>query len=216
MEQPIQKNRVEVTGNPPAATPPAVPVETPPAPQPETAPAVSPPPLAAPVITNPPAGPGRPEISEEQYQKWFDLMAPFFQLGETLNEAIEDAGLENHRTLLYNKSRLNDWFAYKMKTLQAYPGKLANKILVKRLIMVNTKLAQELPVSKDEMDDVKFVAEKHRSSAPHFVNRTETATAKPIEEIVADLEKGEDNKDDVAETYKQQGVAPTPPVQNQE
>lgn len=127
-----------------------------------------------PILTIPnPTGTGRPLISEEQYGKWFDDLAPFFKLGETLNAAIDDAGLQRHRTALYDKVGLNDWFADKMRSLQAIPGKLANNILVKRLMAVDEKIKQGLPVTEDEMKDVKFVAEKHRSAQPYFVTRVE-------------------------------------------
>jgi hypothetical protein len=134
--------------------------------------------------------PGRPEYPEEQYQKWFDDLAPFFKLGETLNAAIDDAGLQQHRTTLYEKARLSDWFSDKMESLQAIPGKLANNILVKRLMLVDEKIKQGLPVTEEEMRDVRFIAEKHRSSQPYFVNRQEVAQVDPgkIGLILDDLE----------------------------
>lgn len=137
---------------------------------------------------------GRPEYSEDQYQKWFDELSPFFKLGETLNAAIEDAGLQKHRTVLYEKVKLNDWFSDKMKVLQEYPGKIANNILVKRLMQVDEKIKQGLPVTEEEMRDVRFMAEKHRSSQPYFVNRQEIAQSDPlkIEKLLDDLE--ENNK----------------------
>lgn len=170
-----------------------------------------------PVITAPnPAGQGAPVITELQYQLWLDEMAPFFKMGETLNEAIDDAGLERHRGSLYKKWRLKDWFFHKVSAMQSQVGKLANNILVKTMMLVNEKIKQQLPITKDELDVVKFIAEKHRTSAPHFVNRTETATAKPIEELLDELEQGEDNIDDVASEAKKQMVEANTPVQNKE
>lgn len=134
---------------------------------------------------------GRPNYTEEQYQKWFDELAPFFKLGETLNAAIEDAGLQQHRTSLYEKSKLNDWFSYKMQTLQAIPGKLANNILVKRVMLVDEKIKQGLPISEEEMKDVRFIAEKHRSSQPYFINRQEiTGPVDPnkLEDLLDELD----------------------------
>jgi hypothetical protein len=133
---------------------------------------------------------GRPEYPEDQYQKWLDELAPFFKLGETLNSAIDDAGLQKHRTTIYEKVRLGDWFSDKMETLQAIPGKLANNILVKRVMLVDEKIKQGLPITEEEMRDVRFIAEKHRSSQPYFVNRQEVAQSDPfkIEKLLDELE----------------------------
>lgn len=146
---------------------------------------------------------GRPEYPEEQYHKWFDDLTPFFKLGETLNAAIEDAGLEQHRTTLYEKSRLNDWFSYRMKALQAIPGKLVNNILVKRIMLVDEKVKQGLPITEEEMKDVRFIAEKHRSSQPYFVNRQEVKQIDEdeITKVVDQLES--DNKEGFAEWIKE-------------
>lgn len=145
---------------------------------------------------------GRPEYPEEQYYTWFDELAPFFKLGETLNSAVEDAGLQKHRSTLYNKARQNDWFLDRMEALQAIPGKLANNILVKRVMLVDEKIKQGLPVSEEEMKDVRFVAEKHRSSQAYFTNRQEVAQVDPfkIERLLDSLEiENGGSIDDVAE-----------------
>lgn len=143
---------------------------------------------------------GRPEYPEEQYHTWFDELAPFFKLGETLNAAIDDAGLQQHRTTLYKKSKLNDWFLDRMQSLQAIPGKLANNILVKRLMAVDEKIKQGLPPTEEEMKDVRFIAERHRSAHPYFVNRSEVILPpqRSMEEIEAELEENV-LIDDVAE-----------------
>lgn len=143
---------------------------------------------------------GRPEYPEEQYQKWFDELAPFFKLGETLNAAIDDAGLQQHRTTLYEKSKLHDWFSDKMQSLQSIPGKLANNILVKRLMLVDEKIKQGIPISEEEMRDVRFIAERHRSAQPYFVNRTEVVQPppRPIQDVLDELNRN-DSVDDVAE-----------------
>lgn len=147
---------------------------------------------------------GRPEYTEEQYQKWFDELAPFFKLGETLNAAIDDAGLQQQRSTLYKKSKQNDWFLDKMQSLQAIPGKLANNILVKRLMLVDEKIKQGLSVSEEEMKDVRFIAERHRSSQPYFVNRSEVIQPpqKSIQEAIDELELQDDLIDDVVENIK--------------
>ena len=147
--------------------------------------------------------PGNQPFTDIEYASFLDEMVPFLKMGATLNAAIDDAGLRKHRTAIYTKYRLKDDFAYKIDAFQAYPGKIANYILVKRIMQVNEKVKQGLPISEDEMKDVRFVAEKHRSSQPYFVNRTETAQARPIEELIEELDKeGTDTIDDVTETIK--------------
>lgn len=150
---------------------------------------------------------GRPAYSEDQYQNWFDDLAPFFKLGETLNSAIEDAGLQKHRTTIYEKVRLNDWFSDKMKVLQEYPGKIANNILVKRLLQIDEKIKQGLPVTEEEMRDVRFMAEKHRSAKPYFTNKIEVIKTDPfeIEQLSDKIEK------EVEEERVRLGLPPSDP-----
>lgn len=159
-------------------------------------------------------GTGAPEFTEQQYRKWFDEMAPFFKLGLTLSAAIEDAGLKKHRPVLYKKASLKDWFLDEMQTLQSYPGKLANNILVRRLMQVDDKIKQGLPIDDEELKDVRFVAEKHRTSQPYFVNRMETKEAK--EDDLGKVIDTLNNDDDVTERVTQPVVATDAPVQNQE
>lgn len=62
---------------------------------------------------------GRPLFTEEKYNKWLEDLRPFLKLGETLGEAMQDAGLAQHRTTLYEKYRLKDEFSYWIATCQA-------------------------------------------------------------------------------------------------
>jgi len=108
-----------------------------------------------------------------------DDMAPFLKLGHTLNSAIDDAALLQHKGAIYNKYRLNDWFMQKIDIYRATPGVLANDILTKVLMDVNDRIKQGRPVTEDDMKNVRFMAEKHRTAQPYFVTRTETAEADP-------------------------------------
>lgn len=160
---------------------------------------------------------GRPATTDEQFQKWLDDMTPFLKLGETLNAAMEDAELlSSHETVIREKYRLGDWFARKIDAYRAYPGKLANNVIVKVVIQANEKIKQGLPVSEDEMKNVRFFAEKSRSAQPYFVNRQETAQAKPIEDLLDELDEKGDTINDVTTEIKKQVVEANPPVQNQE
>lgn len=148
---------------------------------------------------------GRPPFTDEQYNKWLEDLRPFLKLGETLNLAIDDAGLHMHRDSIYRKYRLKDWFCDMIDTWRAYPGKIANNILVKILFQVDEKIKQGISVSEDEMKNVRFFAEKSRSAQPYFVNRQETAPAKSVEEILTELDNNSDTgHDDVAEEAKKE------------
>lgn len=158
---------------------------------------------------------GRPEYTDDQYQAWLDEMAPFLKMGVTLNGAINDAGLQKHRTSLYEKYSLNDWSSDKIDVLREYPGKIANNILVKRVMLVDEKIKQGLPVSDDEMKDVRFMAEKHRSSKPYFVTRHEVAKAEEVNigELLDTIEKTnyEELAQQAAKEMERQQSLQTPP-----
>lgn len=151
--------------------------------------------------------------TNDEYQKLIDDMAPFLKMGATLNAAMNDAGLIQHKTAVYDKYRLNDWFAEKIDVLRSYPGKLAAYILVKRLIAVDEKIKQGLPVAEDEMRDVRFMAEKHRTAQTYFVTRTETAEADPAK-VGKILDNMDTDYDDLGQQAKKQMVENDPPVQD--
>lgn len=200
----------------PTQTPPAAPAETAPLPTPPT-------PIATPVTVSPPAQEplsvvkdgerGNPEFAEDQYQRWLDDMAPFLKLGQTLNSAIDDAGLTKHKVTIYKKAKLKDWFNEKIEGYQSTPGKIANNILTKRLFEIDDKIKQGRAVDKDDMADVKFMAEKHRSAQPYFVTRTETAEAKE-DDLGKILDRLETNYDKLGSEASKQMVETNTPVQN--
>lgn len=159
------------------------------------------------------AEPGRPELTEAEYQKMLDDMAPFLKLGHTLNTTIDEAALTQHRTAIYDKYRLNDWFAYKIDAYRATPGILANDILTKVLMDVNDRIKQGRPVTEDDMKNVRFMAEKHRTAQPYFVTRTETAEADPAK-IGKILDTIETDYGNVGQEASKQMVEVDPPIQN--
>lgn len=161
------------------------------------------------------AEPGRPELTEAEYQKFLDDMAPFLKLGHTLNSAVDDAALVQHKGAIYNKYRLGDWFMQKIDAYRATPGILANDIMTKTLMDINERIKQGRPVSEDDYKNVRFMAEKHRTAQPYFVTRTETAEADPAK-VGKILDTMETNYDDVGREAKKQMVAIDAPVQNKE
>jgi hypothetical protein len=137
---------------------------------------------------------GRPEIPNHQYNQWLDDLRPFLKLGESLNSAIEDAGLHRHRTVLYEKYRENGDFTHAVDQFREYPGKLANNILVRILFDVDEKIKRGMEPTSEEMKNVRFFAEKHRSAQTYFVSRTEIASTdgSKLGTIIETLDKGTD------------------------
>ena len=156
---------------------------------------------------------GRPPTTDSEYQKFIDDMAPFLKLGETLYHAMEDAGLLYHQTLIYDKYRLNDWFAQKIDNYRSYPGKIVNNILTKTMVAVNERMAQGLPLTDEDWRNVRFMAEKHRTTQTFFVNRTDTAVADPAK-IGKILDTMESDYGTIGQEASKQMVEDKPPVQD--
>lgn len=147
--------------------------------------------------------PGRPEYTELQYQDWLDELKPYLKLGNSLDYSIKKAGLLKHRSTLYNKYRLKDWFFERIEAYRRLPGEILNSIFARLVMTVHEKIKQDRPITSEEWHNLRFFAEKHRSCQPFFVNRTETAQTRPIEDILDELDKqGNDTIDDVAEWAK--------------
>lgn len=157
---------------------------------------------------------GRPEYTDEDYKKWLEDLMPFLKLGETLSSAIEDAGWSKHRTTIYEKYRLKDWFSDRVDAYRAMPGRAAHNILVRIVMEAETKQKQGIPLTDDDTRNVRFYAEKARSSQPYFVNRTETIPAQPIEDIFEELNNVDESQDELAETASQQMVETESPIQD--
>lgn len=124
-----------------------------------------------PLLTQPTDG--RPEYTDEQYQRWLDLMAPYLKLASTLYWAMEKADILTHRQAIYRKYRLNDWFCEKVDAYRRQIGEITNNATVRLLGQIDEKLKQDKPLLKDELDFIKWFAEKHRTAQPFFVTRTE-------------------------------------------
>lgn len=158
---------------------------------------------------------GRPEHTEEQYQKWLEDMAPFLKAGNTLYYAMEKADLVQHKDSIYVKYRLKDWFSEKIDAYRRYPAELVNNIFYKIIDKVNDRLKNDQPVAEDDMKNVRFFAEKHRTAQTFFVTRTETQEADPekVGKILDDLET---DYDYVGQQAKKQMVAVDAPIQDKE
>lgn len=125
---------------------------------------------------------GRPNITEDQYMQWLITMQPFLQAGNTLYYAMEKTDLLGHSFSIYEKYRSKDWFSQKVDALRRTPGEMANNIVYRLLSAINTKTLEGITPSqltREELDVIKLVAEKHRTAQPFFVTRTENAEVDP-------------------------------------
>lgn len=159
---------------------------------------------------------GRPAYEESVYESWLDDMKPFLKQGASLNFAMEKATLTKHKTAIYEKYKLGDWFSEKVDTYRAYIGELTNNFFAMEVERITDKRKSNQKIDKEEYNVMEFVAEKHRSAQPFFANRSESAEAPPVGKILDELERN-DTKTDYSKlgpALAEQGVAPNPPVQD--
>lgn len=112
---------------------------------------------------------GRPEYTDEQYQRWLNEMEPFLKAGYSLYFAIDKTGLIKHKTTIYEKCRLKDWFSEKIGHFQSYPGEIANEAIVRLVYKINEKIKQEKNIKRGDFRILKFFCTHHRSCKPFFV-----------------------------------------------
>ena len=122
---------------------------------------------------------GRPSYEDSQYRMWLDELSPFLKLGNSLNYAVDHAGLTAHKTTIYEKYNLNDWFSEKVDLFTTTPGDIVNSIFARIIINIDEKVKQGLPITSEEFRNLRFFAEKHRSCKPFFVTRIETDLPDP-------------------------------------
>jgi len=158
---------------------------------------------------------GRPLISEDTFNTWLSELRPHLVLGVSLYRAIHKSGLDGHSTSIYEKYKLKDWFSVGVDRLRLIPGEKANEAMTRLIDAIHLKTLQEKTLTSEEIKILTFFSEKHRSAQHFFVNRTETSVARPIEDIISDLERA-DNIDDVAFEAEKQMVEAQPPIQSQE
>jgi hypothetical protein len=128
-------------------------------------------------------GRGRPEITDNQHWEWLDEMRPFLITGMSLWSAIEKAGLESHKNSIYQKYADDNNFKEKIDHYRATIAELNNQIIYNTIRNISIRQATLKDITNpsmttEEVQIVKLVAEKHRTSQPFFVTRTEVAEAK--------------------------------------
>jgi len=134
---------------------------------------------------------GRPSYTDNQFELWLEDLKPWLKAGNTISYAIDKAGLDMHRTTLYEKYRLNDWFSDKINRFRALPGELVNEFFYKEVLRVYEKQKIGQVFTKEDYDVMKHFSEKHRTSHPFFIQRYEIAQVEPdkIGQILDNLER---------------------------
>lgn len=146
---------------------------------------------------------GRPTTTEEQYEKWLEDLRPYLKLGSTLNYAIEKASLSQHRTTLYEKYRLKDWFSDKIDIYRSYLGEIVNDIFGREVLNIEEAQKQGRQVTEEQWRNLRFFAEKHRSGSPFFVSRQEIAQTVPNKQEAMDESEREFERIDLERQNKQ-------------
>lgn len=160
---------------------------------------------------------GRPEYADEQYAEWLRDLEPFLKKGNSIYYACNRAGLHSQYWTVLEKYKLSDWFSKKVDAYRAYPGELANDVIITRLMQIDEKVkANAAPITKEDLDILKLVAEKHRTAQPFFVNRQETAEADPskVGKILDTIESDDTDYGILGQEAKKQMVAVDAPIQN--
>jgi len=122
---------------------------------------------------------GKPAFKPEQYEIWLDELRPHLVLGCTLRRAIELSGLMKHKNVLYGYYRDNEEFRDKIDGFRATPGEKVNEALATLVVDITDKIKRKEVISSDDIKILHQFSEKHRTSQPFFVSRTETAEADP-------------------------------------
>lgn len=159
-------------------------------------------------------GPGRPEFTEEQYAAWLEELKPYLEKGNSLYYACERAGIESHYRVICDKYKANDWFSAKVDRYRGRPGEMINDTLATLCYQIQDNIKKGVALTKDDLDLLKFMAEKHRTSQPFFVTRTETAQVDDSK-VGKILDNMETDYGIVGQEAHKQMVAVDAPVQNQ-
>ena len=154
---------------------------------------------------------GRPEYSDNQFEAWLEEMKSFLKLGNTLNYSIDKAGLSKHRTTLYEKYKLNDWFSDKINRFRSYLGEIVNDIFAREILTIEEIQKQGRPISDEQWRNLRFFAEHHKSCASFFeenISKNQSANKEDIEALLNKIEKT--NYEELGLQAKKQLVGNTP------
>lgn len=147
---------------------------------------------------------GRPSYPNDQFERWLEDLKPWLKTGNTISYAIDKAGLDMHRTTLYEKYKLNDWFSDKINRFRAFAGELVNEFFYKEVVRIYEKQKIGQVLTKEDYDFMKHFSEKHRTSQPFFIQRYEIAQVEP-DKIGQILDGLESPKSDYAKLAEEVG-----------
>ena len=147
---------------------------------------------------------GRPSYTDDQFEQWLEDLKPWLKAGNTISYAIDKGGLDMHRTTLYEKYRLNDWFSDKINRFRSFAGELVNEFFYKEVLRIYEKQKIGQVLTKEDYDLMKHFSEKHRTSQPFFIQRYEIAQVEP-DKIGQILDSLEGSKSDYAKLADQMG-----------
>lgn len=170
--------------------------------------------MVDPTLQTKPTG-GRPEYTEEQYVVWLKELRPYLEKGSSLYYACNVAGLATHYETILKKMKLNDWFCKKVDAFRSHVGDVLNDTIVTEILRIADKKKQNLPLTDDEFDILKFGAEKLRTAQPFFVTRNETAAVDPkdVGKVLDTIE--ESDYGELGSEASKQMVEANAPVQDQ-
>jgi len=136
--------------------------------------------------------PGRPEYPDTQFEAWLEEMKPFLKLGSTLNYSIDKAGLSQHRTTLYEKYKLNDWFSDKINRFRSYLGEIVNDIFAREILTIEETQKQGRQITDEQWRNIRFFAEHHKSCISFFdkrIDKSRNVEQEDIEGLLNKIEK---------------------------
>lgn len=124
---------------------------------------------------------GRPTLTDEQFNIWLESMRPYLAKGCSLYYAIQQSALVSWKTQIYLKYKENDWFKEKIDEIRSTVGDTINNFHISEVLRIAEKAKQDQKLTKEDYDEMQFVAKYHRLAQPYFSSRTEQKEAKEEE-----------------------------------
>ncbi len=107
--------------------------------------------------------------------------------GHSLRFAIDKAFLGKHRTTIYKKIRLEDWFSDKINAFRNLVGELVNESFARMVENIYAKIVRGIQIDHDEFKVLSFMATYHRSSTPFFETGHKSKTLEDIKSLTDPL-----------------------------
>lgn len=82
---------------------------------------------------------GRPSLTKEDKDEILTEIIPYLRLGNSLNSAIQSAGLSSKKSQIYELAANDDYFMEKIEQAKAFLKKCVNGVFGKRVIAISAK-----------------------------------------------------------------------------